>query len=71
MIKSNRSNVSRRRLTDRPIHTVWAERRKTGGYDIYAGIKGSETRTKVGGAMSIDTLDYNLERARHKVRHRN
>lgn len=71
MIKSSRSsNISRRRFTDKPAHSVWAERRKGGGYDIFLGVKGTDIKERVSGALSQETLKDNLERAKHKYRHK-
>lgn len=69
-MQPRRSSVSRRRFTDKNPHTVWAEPKKTGGYIIYAGIKGTEAVSIVGGAQSSATLDYNLRKAKAKFNHR-
>jgi hypothetical protein len=57
---------TRRRITDKPAHSVWAEQSKKGGWIIYCGIKGTEQRTIAGGAANRETLDYNLRKARNK-----
>lgn len=56
----------RRRLTDKPTHTVWAEPNKKGGYIIYCGIQGTEAKTIAGGASSEETLEYNIRKAKLK-----
>ena len=66
MISANTSRRQRRRITDQPKHSVWAEPNKKGGYIIYHGVKGTDTRTIVGGAASRDSLDYNMRKAKHK-----
>tara|TARA_Y200000002_G_scaffold382608_1_gene400300 strand:- start:178 stop:384 length:207 start_codon:yes stop_codon:yes gene_type:complete len=63
MIKARRT---RRRLSSTPSHQVWAEANKKGGYIIYCGIKGTEKKTIAGGAANLESLDYNLRKARHK-----
>tara|TARA_B000000557_G_scaffold262597_1_gene263738 strand:+ start:1568 stop:1795 length:228 start_codon:yes stop_codon:yes gene_type:complete len=45
---------------------VWAEAKKTGGYTIYCGIKGSDVKTYAGAAMSRETLEYNIRKAKMK-----
>ena len=66
MINTNTSRRQRRRITDQPKHSVWAEPNKKGGYIIYCGIKGTDAKTIAGGASSRDTLDYNLRKAQNK-----
>jgi hypothetical protein len=56
----------RRRANHKPSHQVWAEENKKGGYIIFCGVKGTEQRTIAGGAANLETLDYNLRKARHK-----
>ena len=56
----------RRRVTDKPPHTVWAESNKKGGYIIYCGIRGTDAKTIAGAASSRDTLDYNIRKAKYK-----
>ena len=46
--------------------SIWAEVNKKGGYIIYHGVKGTDTRTIVGGAASRDSLEYNMRKAKHK-----
>ena len=67
MINTNSPRRERRRITDQPKHTVWAENNKKGGYIIYCGIRGTDAKTIVGGATSRDTLDYNMRKAKHKM----
>jgi len=69
-MEARRSNISRRRFTEKNQHTVWAEPKKTGGYIIYAGVKGTDKVTIAGGAQSSATLDYNLRKAKAKFNHR-
>lgn len=57
---------TRRRITDKPTHSVWAEESKKGGYIIFCGIKGTEAKTIAGGASNSETLEYNLRKARRK-----
>ncbi len=56
----------RRRVTDKPQHSVWAESNKKGGFIIYCGIKGTDAKTVAGAAASRDTLDYNIRKAKYK-----
>lgn len=56
----------RRRATDKPQHSVWAEPNKKGGFIIYCGIKGTDAKTVAGAAASRDTLDYNIRKAKHR-----
>ena len=56
----------RRRLTDKPAHTVWSERLDKGGYIIFAGIRGTDSKTIAGGATSEETLEYNMRKAKLK-----
>ena len=65
MINAQR-NSSRKRFQNRSQHTVWAEPNKRGGYIIYAGIRGTESKTIAGGATCRDTLDYNIRKAKTK-----
>ena len=69
-MEARRSNVSRRRFTEKNRHSVWAEPKKSGGYIIYAGVKGTDQVTIAGGAQSSATLDYNLRKAKAKFNHR-
>ena len=46
--------------------SIWAEANKKGGYIIYHGVKGTDTRTIVGGAASRDSLEYNMRKAKHR-----
>lgn len=62
----NTTGKQRRRVTDKPKHTVWAESNKKGGYIIYCGIRGTDAKTIAGGATSRDTLEYNLRKAQYK-----
>jgi len=57
---------ARRRVTHQPAHQVWSEVNKKGGYIIFCGIKGTEKKTIAGGAANLETLEYNLRKARHK-----
>ena len=45
---------------------VWHEPDKKGGYLIYAGIPNSDVKTYAGSAMSKETLDYNIRKAKRK-----
>lgn len=45
---------------------VWAEPKKTGGYTIYCGVKGTDVKTFAGAAMSRETLEYNIRKAKMK-----
>ena len=56
----------RRRVTDKPSHSVWAESNNHGGFIIYCGIKGTDSKTVAGAASSRDTLDYNIRKAKYK-----
>ena len=56
----------RRRVTDKPKHSVWAESNKKGGFIIYCGIKGTDAKTVAGAAASRDTLDYNIRKAKYR-----
>jgi len=56
----------RRRVTDKPQHSVWAESNKKGGFIIYCGIKGTDAKTVAGAAASRDTLDYNIRKAKYR-----
>lgn len=66
MINTNSTRRQRRRITDQPKHTVWAEANKKGGFIIYCGIKGTDSKTIAGGAVSRETLDYNIRKAQLK-----
>jgi len=46
--------------------TIWAEVNKKGGYIIYHGMRGTDTKTIVGGAASRESLEYNMRKAKHK-----
>ena len=63
MIKAKRT---RRRVTDKPNISIWSEANKNGGYTIFHGMKGTDTKTIVGGAASRDSLEYNMRKAKHK-----
>ena len=54
----------RRRVTDKPQHSVWAESNKKGGFIIYCGIKGTDAKTVAGAAAGIATA---LDHARGKL----
>ena len=56
----------RKRVQDKPQHSVWYEANKRGGYTIFAGIKGTDVKTYAGSAMSRTTLDYNMRKAKMK-----
>ena len=62
--------IGSRRVRKRAAATsnisIWAEATKKGGYIIYHGVKGTDTRTIVGGAASLDSLEYNMRKAKHK-----
>ena len=70
MINENRLTTTRSKRRwvkkNEPVHSVWAEQNKRGGYTIYAGIKGTDVKTYAGSAMSRATLDYNLRKAKTK-----
>lgn len=57
---------TRRRVSDTSSISIWAEVNKKGGFIIYHGVKGTDTRTIVGGATSRETLEYNMRKAKHK-----
>ena len=63
MIQARRT---RKRAAATSNISVWSELNKNGGFTIYHGIKGTETRTIVGGAASRDSLEYNMRKAKHK-----
>jgi len=56
----------RKRLDNKPTHTVWAESNKKGGFILFAGIKGTDVKTYAGSATSRATLDYNMRKAKMK-----
>jgi len=56
----------RRRITDKPSTLIWSEANKNGGYTIFHGMKGTDTKTIVGGAASRESLEYNMRKAKHK-----
>lgn len=60
------SRKQRRRITDQPKHTVWAESNGKGGYIIYCGIRGTDAKTVAGAAGSRDSLAYNIRKAKLK-----
>ena len=69
MINPQRSNIARRREADRQKRSVqvWAEQKPRGsGWIIYAGIRGTGSKTIAGAAASRDSLEDNLGRARRK-----
>lgn len=45
---------------------VWAEPKRGGGYAIFCGVPGTDVKTFAGAAMSRDTLDYNIRKAKMK-----
>lgn len=57
---------TRKRVSDTSNISIWAEVNKKGGFIIYHGVKGTDTRTIVGGATSRETLEYNMRKAKHK-----
>ena len=57
---------TRRRVSDTSNISILAEVNKKGGFIIYHGVKGTDTRTIVGGATSRETLEYNMRKAKHK-----
>ncbi len=59
-------NKVRKRTSRTSNISIWSELGKHGGYIIYHGIKGTETRTIVGGAASSDSLEYNMRKAKHQ-----
>ena len=63
MIKARRT---RRRVTDKSSISIWSEANKNGGYTIFHGVKGTDTKTIVGGAASRDSLEYNMRKAKYK-----
>ena len=66
MINTNSPRRTRRRVSDTSSISIWAEVNKKGGFIIYHGVKGTDTRTIVGGATSRETLEYNMRKAKHK-----
>ena len=69
MITAQRSKSTRRRKTESLNKSieVWAEQKPRGyGWIIYAGVRGTESKTIAGAAASRDSLDYNLGKARRK-----
>ncbi len=56
----------RRRVTDKPSISIWSEANKNGGYTIFHGMRGTDTKTIVGGAASRESLEYNMRKAKHK-----
>ena len=69
MITAQRSKSTRRRRTESLNKSieVWAEQKPRGsGWIIYAGVRGTESKTIAGAAASRDSLDYNLGKARRK-----
>ena len=60
------TNKIRKRTSRTSNITIWSEAKDQGGYIIYHGIKGTETRTIVGGAASSDSLEYNMRKAKHQ-----
>ena len=69
-MEARRSNVSRRRFTEKNQHTVWAEPKKSGGYIIYAGVKGTGKVTSAYNYVSAENLGWKLEKAKAKFNHR-
>lgn len=63
MIETKRQ---RRRITESPDYTVWAEPSGQGRFVIYCGIPGTEKRTVAGAAGSRASLDYNIRKAKKK-----
>lgn len=63
MIKSKRQ---RRRITENPDYTVWAEPAGEGRFVIYCGIAGTEQKTVAGAAGSRASLAYNIRKAKKK-----
>ena len=59
-------NKVRKRTSRTSNISIWSEAKDHGGYVIYHGIKGTETKTIVGGAASSDSLDYNMRKAKHQ-----
>jgi soluble lytic murein transglycosylase-like protein len=56
----------RKRLANKPQHSVWFESDKKGGFLIFAGVKGTEIKTYAGSATSRSTLDYNIRKAKSR-----
>ena len=59
-------NRVRKRMSKTSNISIWSEAKDNGGYIIYHGIRGTETKTIVGGAASSDSLDYNMRKAKHR-----
>lgn len=59
-------NRVRKRMSKTSNISIWSEAKDNGGYIIYHGIRGTETKTIVGGAASRDSLDYNMRKAKHR-----
>ena len=66
MINEQRRGKVRKRLANKPKHTVWYESDKEGGFLIFAGVPGTDVKTYAGSASSRDTLDYNIRKAKLK-----
>ena len=66
MIQATRSTIRSRHRQRNTVHSVWSEPNKRGGYTIYAGVRGTDIKTYAGSAMSKETLDYNLRKAKSK-----
>ena len=64
--EQRRGRPIRKRLANKPTHTVWAESDKKGGFILFAGIKGTDVKTYAGSATSRATLDYNMRKAKMK-----
>ena len=60
------SNKIRKRTSRTSNISIWSEENKNGCYVIYHGIRGTDTKTIVGGAASRDSLDYNIRKAKHR-----
>ena len=59
-------HVLRKRANKTNQVSVWSELKKSGGYIIYAGVKGTDAKTYAGSAMSRETLEYNVRKAQIK-----
>ena len=58
------TNKIRKRTSRTSNISIWSEAKDQGGYIIYHGIRGTDTKTIVGGAASRDSLDYNIRKAK-------
>lgn len=67
MINTSSSRMQRRRISEKKEYSVWSESNKRGGYIIFCGIRGTDSKTIVGAANSRETLEYNIRKAKVKM----